>query len=52
MTDEPILYETPAAHVARLVLNRPQSRNAQDTGLLYALNAAFEELREPPSDSL
>ncbi|MFZ5718039.1 MAG: enoyl-CoA hydratase [Pseudomonadota bacterium] len=42
MTDEPILYETPAEHVARIVLNRPGSRNAQDTGFLYALNAAFD----------
>lgn len=43
MTDVPtILYETPAANVARLVLNRPESRNAQDTALLYALNAAFD----------
>jgi enoyl-CoA hydratase len=42
MSDAPILYETPAEHVARLVLNRPGSRNAQDTGLLYALNDAFD----------
>lgn len=41
MTDA-ILYETPATHVARLVLNRPESRNAQDTALLYELNAAFD----------
>ena len=44
MTDAPtILYETPAAGVARLVLNRPESRNAQDTILLYALNTAFDQ---------
>ena len=42
MTDDPILYETPAQNIARIVLNRPESRNAQDTGLLYALNAAFD----------
>jgi len=43
MTDgSPILYETPAANVVRLVLNRPDSRNAQDTALLYALNTAFD----------
>ncbi|MBU1377144.1 MAG: enoyl-CoA hydratase [Alphaproteobacteria bacterium] len=41
MTDA-ILYETPADQIARIVLNRPESRNAQDTGLLYALNAAFD----------
>ena len=37
-----VAYETPGAHVARIVLNRPQARNAQDTGLLYALNDAFD----------
>ncbi len=36
-----IVYETPAPKVARIVLNRPQSRNAQDTRLLYELNDAF-----------
>ena len=39
---ESVLYETPAEHVARIVLNRPKTRNAQDTKLLYALNAAFD----------
>lgn len=39
---ELVLYETPAPHVARLVLNRPDTRNAQDTALLYALNDAFD----------
>ena len=38
---EHILYESPAPKVARIVLNRPQSRNAQDTRLLYELNDAF-----------
>jgi enoyl-CoA hydratase len=37
-----VLYETPADHVARLTLNRPESRNAQDTRLLYELNDAFD----------
>ncbi len=41
-TDSPILYETPAPHVARLVLNRPDSRNAQDTAFLYAFNDALD----------
>ncbi len=39
---ESILYETPAEHVARIVLNRPDTRNAQDTRLLYELNSAFD----------
>ena len=37
-----VRYETPAPGVARIVLNRPQTRNAQDTHLLYALNDAFD----------
>ena len=41
--DEPrVLYEEPAAHVARLVLNRVEQRNAQDKAMLYALNDAFD----------
>jgi len=39
---ETILYETPAEHVARIVLNRPETRNAQDTKMLYELNDAFD----------
>src|SRR5262244_1092430 len=38
---ETILYETPAQHIARIVLNRPETRNSQDTKLLYELNDAF-----------
>jgi len=41
-TDTPILYEMPAPHVARLVLNRPETRNAQDTAFLYAFNDAMD----------
>ncbi len=37
-----ILYENPAQHVARIVLNRPETRNSQDTRLLYELNDAFD----------
>ncbi len=40
---ETLLYETPAPHVARIVLNRPDTRNAQDTKLLYELNDAFDK---------
>ena len=39
---ESVVYETPAEHIARIVLNRPETRNAQDTKLLYELNAAFD----------
>ncbi len=41
MTDL-VLFETPRPKVARLVLNRPEARNAQDTHLLYELNDAFD----------
>lgn len=37
-----LLYEHPSPHVARIVLNRPETRNAQDTRLLYELNDAFD----------
>ena len=41
-TFETILYETPVEHVARIVLNRPETRNAQDTRMLYELNDAYD----------
>jgi enoyl-CoA hydratase len=40
--DRLVIYETPAPRVARLRLNRPEVRNAQNTRLLYELNAAFD----------
>jgi len=43
MSDEqPIRYEQPAPKVARIWLDRPEARNAQDTRLLYELNDAFD----------
>jgi enoyl-CoA hydratase len=48
MTFETLLYETPAPHVARIVLNRPESRNAQNTRLLYELNDAFDRAAQDP----
>lgn len=39
---ETILTEAPAPGVTRIVLNRPESRNAQDAIMLYELNAAFD----------
>lgn len=35
-------YEQPEPGIARIWLNRPEARNAQNTDLLYALNAAFD----------
>jgi len=37
-----VRYETPAPKVARIWLDRPETRNAQDTNLLYDLNDAFD----------
>ena len=37
-----ILYEVAAPKVARITLNRPEARNAQNTRLLYELNDAFD----------
>ena len=46
MTAEPartsIRYEEPAPAVARIVLAREDTRNAQDKAMLYELNAAFD----------
>lgn len=39
---EHILYEEPAEGVARIVLNRTATLNAQDTQLLYELNEAYD----------
>src|SRR6185503_12305045 len=39
---EPILYESLPSGFARIVLNRAETRNAQDTAFLYALNDAFD----------
>jgi len=36
-----IRYETPARHVARIVLNRPERRNAQGVVMTYELDRAF-----------
>lgn len=41
-TSDLIIYEMAAPRVARIVLNRPERRNAQSTSLLYQLNAAFD----------
>src|SRR5690242_876974 len=37
-----LLYENPDNHIARIVLNRPETRNSQDTRMLYELNDAFD----------
>ncbi len=39
---ELVTYELAAPKIARIVLNRPERRNAQDAALLYALNDAFD----------
>jgi len=42
MSESRIRYEEPAPAIARIVLGRPETRNAQDTRLLYELNDAFD----------
>ena len=42
MPTDPIRYETLPNGVARIVLDRTDTRNAQDTAFLYALNEAFD----------
>lgn len=37
-----ILYEQPDQAIVRILLNRPETRNAQNTRLLYELNDAFD----------
>jgi enoyl-CoA hydratase len=46
---EHILYEEPAPSVARIVLNRPASLNAQDTQMLYELNEAYDRATQDES---
>ena len=41
-TFDTLIYERPEAGIARIWLNRPEARNAQDTHLLYELNDAFD----------
>ena len=41
-TVDGVRFEQPAEGVARIVLARPEARNAQDKPMLYALNAAFD----------
>ena len=38
-----LLYEKPEEGIARIWLNRPDARNAQDTKLLYELNDAYDK---------
>lgn len=44
-----IRYETPADGVARIVLARPEARNAQDKRMLYDLNDAFDRACGDPA---
>ena len=39
---ETLRYEQPAEGVARIVLDRPDTRNAQDKRMTYELNDAFD----------
>jgi enoyl-CoA hydratase len=37
-----VRYETPAPHIARIVMARPEAHNAQGLQMTYELNAAFD----------
>jgi enoyl-CoA hydratase len=39
---ETVIYDVPAAGVARVTLNRPEARNAQNLQMTYDINAAFD----------
>jgi len=42
--DEAVVrYDVPRSHIARITLDRPAMRNAQDLQMTYELNAAFDQ---------
>jgi alkylation response protein AidB-like acyl-CoA dehydrogenase/enoyl-CoA hydratase/carnithine racemase len=43
MPFETIVVERPEPRIARIVMNRPEARNAQNLQMTYDLNAAFDE---------
>lgn len=47
-TAQHILYDQPEPAIARITLNRVKMHNAQDTRLLYELNAAFDRAAQDP----
>ncbi|MCC3312373.1 enoyl-CoA hydratase [Nocardia africana] len=47
-----IRYERPADKVARIVLDRPEARNAQSMRMLYELNDAFDRAAQDDSISV
>ena len=49
---ETVTYEVPADRVARISLNRPETRNAQNTKLLYELNQAFDKAAQDDAISV
>ena len=42
MTEEEVVTYEVADHIARITLNRPEYRNAQNSAMTYALDAAFQ----------
>ncbi|NWK98318.1 enoyl-CoA hydratase [Sphingobium lactosutens] len=49
MTSHLILEERPEGGIARVILNRPEARNAQNLPLLYALDDAFSRAMADPA---
>ena len=47
-TFETVLYDEPRPEIARVTLNRPDKRNAQNMQMTYDINAAFDyAVRQP-----
>ncbi|MEB4211112.1 enoyl-CoA hydratase [Mycobacterium sp. 94-17] len=49
---ETIQYERPAEKVARILLDRPEARNAQSMRMLYEINDAFDSAAQDDSVSV
>jgi enoyl-CoA hydratase len=45
MPFETIVVERPEPRIARIVMNRPEARNAQNLQMTYDLNAAFDQIQ-------
>ena len=46
---EQIIYEAVEPGIVRIVLDRPEARNAQDTRMLYELNDALDDASQDDS---
>jgi enoyl-CoA hydratase/carnithine racemase len=49
MTDEPVVFERMATHIARVTLNRPQARNAVNVALTLRLEEIVHTIEADPT---